>query len=106
MTAVRLSSHGDADAGTIGPLASTFGRSDTVYAQVDTSGSAASYSLYARWIAPGNLVLSDYGLHVGHPGTAHTVISLSKPDGWLPGAYRIELAINGKPQRTVVFQVR
>lgn len=106
VTDVRLSNEGDTASGTIGLPTSTFARTDTVYAEVQTTGTAGSYTLYARWLAPDGTTLSDYGIGVNEAGLKRTVISLSKPDGWSPGTNTIELAINGKIERTVPFKVQ
>jgi hypothetical protein len=106
VTQVRLSDRGDTENRTLGAPRTAFGRHDTVFAEVQTSGGATDYSIYAKWMAPDGTVLSDYGVHVDRPGVQRTVISLSKPDGWMPGEHRIELAINGQKQQTVTFVVR
>jgi hypothetical protein len=106
ITDVRLSDQGSAEDNRIGPPKSTFGPRDTVYAEVESQGTATSYTIYAKWIAADGTMLSDYGIKVNQAGTNRTVISLSKPDGWQPGENRIELAINGKAERTVTFVVR
>ena len=103
---VRLSNQGDTEKQTLGMETGSFGPTDTVYAEVETSGTAGAYTLYAKWFAPDGTVLSDYGMSINEAGPTRTVISLSKPDGWEPGEGRIELAINGKVERTVPFQVR
>lgn len=103
---VRLSNEGDAEEGTLGMETSSFGPQDTVYAEVETSGTAGAYTLYAKWTAPDGTVLSDYGMSINEAGPVRTIISLSKPDGWEPGEGRIEIAINGKVEQTVPFQVR
>lgn len=103
---VRLSNQGDTEEGTIGMETGSFGPTDTVYAEVETSGTAGAYTLYAKWIAPDGTVLSDYGMSITEAGPTRTVISLSKPDGWEPGEGRIEVAINGKQEKVVTFDVR
>ena len=106
ITDVRLSDQGNAEDNRIGLPKNTFGPRDTVYAEVESQGTASSYTIYAKWIAADGTMLSDYGIKVNQAGTNRTVISLSKPDGWQPGENRIELAINGKTERTVTFVVR
>lgn len=103
---VHLSKQGDAEKGTIGMPTTSFAPTDTVYAEVETNGTAGSYSLYAKWLAPDGAVLADYGMRINEAGPKRTVISLSKPDGWAAGQGRIELAINGKTERTVTFDVQ
>lgn len=103
---VTLSSKGDTEKQTLGMPAATFGPKDTVYAEVQTSGTAAAYTLYAKWIASDGTVLADYGMRINEAGLKRTIISLSKPDGWPQGENKIELAVNGKLERTVTFMVR
>ena len=64
------------------------------------------YTLYAKWIANDGSILSEYGTRVAEAGAQRTVISLSKPDGWASGDYRIELAINSQEGREVSFAVQ
>lgn len=102
---VRLSKEGDTEKHTLGAPTEKFGPTDTVYAEVETSGTAKEYTIYAKWMTADGTVLADYGMRVDQPGTKRTVISLSKPDGWPSGKNSIEIAINGKTERTVDFQV-
>jgi hypothetical protein len=104
--ATTLSNQGDPETGSIGPATTVFGPQDTVYVQVHTKGSAPEYTLYAKWLSPDGEVLSDYGMRVAQGVDSRTVISLSKPDGLLPGENRIEIAINGQPPRVLTYQVR
>ena len=103
---VRLSNSGDTEKHTLGAPTEKFGPKDTVYAEVETSGSAKEYTIYAKWMTADGTVLADYGMRVDQPGTKRTVISLSKPDGWPSGKNSIELAVNGKTERTVTFEVQ
>ena len=103
---VRLSDSGDTEKNTLGAPKEKFGPKDTVYAEVETSGTAKEYTIYAKWMTATGDVLADYGMRVDQPGTKRTVISLSKPDGWPSGKNSIELAVNGKTERTVTFEVQ
>ena len=102
---VRLSKQGDTEQNTLGSPATTFAHTDTVYAEVETSGTAGAYTLYAKWLAPDGTVLSDYACASTRP-VPSARCRLSKPDGWAPGQGRIELAINGEIERAVPFQVQ
>lgn len=106
VTSVRLSDQGDTEANTLIGSASRFGPKDTVYAEVETNGTANGYNIYAKWMAPDGSVLSDYGMRVNEPGMKRTVISMSKPDGWEKGTHSIEIAINGETQQTITFSVQ
>ena len=102
---VRLSNRGDAEENSIGGQVATFQPNDTVYAEIETSGTAPGYTIYAKWLAPDGTVLSDYGMRVNEAGPKRTVISLSKPDGWARGQGKIEIAINGELEETATFDV-
>lgn len=102
---VRLSRQGDTEKHTIGAPATSFGPTDTVYMEVETTGTAAGYTLYAKWFAPDGTELADYGMRIAEAGPKRTVISLSKPDGWASGQGKVELAINGELEETVTFEV-
>lgn len=106
ITGVRLSNVGDPEAGVVGLAADSFDTDDVVYVEVQTTGSAKAYTLYAKWMAGDGSVLADYGVNVDQPGLQRTVISLSKPDGWPKGSNSVRLAINGQPERIVTFKVR
>lgn len=103
--AVRLSAEGDTEENTLGAPTSIFGPRDSVYAEIQSNGTASEYTIYAKWIGADGNVLADYGIRVNEAGPKRTVISLSKPDGWPEGENRIELAINGKVLRTETFTV-
>ena len=104
--AVRLSAEGDTEENTLGAPTSTFGPRDSVYAEIQSNGTANEYTIYAKWIGADGNVLADYGIRINEAGPKRTVISLSKPDGWAPGENRIELAINGRVLRTETFRVQ
>jgi hypothetical protein len=103
---VTLSNQGDTEKNMIGAPTTTFGPQDTVYAEVQSKGTAKEYTIYAKWISADGSVLSDYGIKLNQAGDNRSVISLSKPDGWATGDNKIELAINGKTEKTVTFHVR
>lgn len=105
VVAVRLSNVGDTEENTIGAPSVSFAARDTVYAEIESQGTANEYTIYAKWIGADGAELADYGIKVNEGGLKRTVISLSKPDGWAPGENRIELAINGNPTVTEVFRV-
>lgn len=103
---VQLSNSGNTETNTFGMPTARFTPTDSVYAEVQTQGTATSYTLYAKWIGADDSVLAEYGMKVQEAGPKRTVISLSKPDGWPAGTNRIELSINGKLEKTATFDVR
>jgi hypothetical protein len=105
VVAVRLSDQGDTEKQTLGMPTSQFGPKDTIFAEIETTGTASGYTIYAKWAAPDGTVLSDYGMKVNEAGLKRTVISLSKPDGWQSGTNTLEIAINGEKQQVATFRV-
>lgn len=105
VVAIKLSNVGDTEENTIGAPSTSFAPRDTVYAEIESQGTANEYTIYAKWVGADGAELADYGIKVNEGGLKRTVISLSKPDGWAPGENRIELAINGNPTVTEVFRV-
>lgn len=107
VTGVRFSDSGDTESHLLGVPVDTFPTSvQTIYAEVETSGTASEYTLYAKWLDPEGNALSDYGMRLNNAGPVRTVISLAKPDGWAPGPYRVEIAVNSQAPHTASFQVR
>lgn len=101
---VRLSNHGDTEQHMLGAPTTRFAPTDTVYAAIESEGTAKDYTIYAKWIGADGMELADYGIREDQAGRNLTVISLSKPDGWPKGTSRIEISVNGKLERTVTFQ--
>ena len=77
-----------------------------VFVLIQTKGTAAKYTLSAKWLQPSGEVLTEYAQTLSKPGVNDTVFSLSRPDGWPPGEYKIELSINGKKLITKTFGVQ
>jgi hypothetical protein len=85
--------------------AALFAPDAVVYLAIGTEGTAAGYTLSAKWIAPDGQLLTEYGQRVEGAGPKVTHFSLSRPDGWTTGRYSVELAINGRTEQTVNFDV-
>ncbi|MDQ3287890.1 MAG: hypothetical protein M3Q42_06440 [Pseudomonadota bacterium] len=100
-----MSNQGDTEKHTLGMPRETFGSKDTIYAEIESTGSDSGYTLYTTWVGADGSVLSDYGMRVDEAGMKRTVVSLSKPDGWPSGTYRIKIAINGEDQEAATFEV-
>lgn len=77
-----------------------------VFVSIQTKGTAAKYTLSAKWLQPSGELLTEYAQTLSKPGVNDTVFSLSRPDGWPPGEYKIELSINGKKLTTKTFGVQ
>ena len=84
-----------------------FGKSDTIYASVDTTGSGTA-TLKARWtyLKGDKPTAVDEGSQtISATGPSTTEFHISKPDGWPAGEYQVEILINDQPAGTKKFVV-
>ena len=105
ITDVKLSDNADEKKLT-GMMTSQFKPTDGVFMSIRTEGTAAKYTLSSKWLTPTGDTLTEYSQALTAGGVNDTIFSLSKPDGWAPGEYKVELSINGKLLKTVTFNVR
>ncbi|HTE15441.1 MAG TPA: hypothetical protein VK642_10230 [Burkholderiales bacterium] len=86
----------------------TFAKGDTIYAAVETTGSGNA-DLKAKWtFIKGDKVadVSDSAETIAASGPAVTSFKVSKPSGWPPGDYQVEISLNGKSVGTKKFSVK
>ena len=86
----------------------TFGKSDTIYAAVETTGSGNAM-LTARWTyhsgdKPAQVSASSQTFIASGP--AVTDFQISMPDGLPRGDYRVEISLNNKSVGTRKFVVK
>lgn len=87
--------------------ADSFGKNDTIYAVVETTGSGTA-TLAAKWTYhKGDQVAAvDESTQTITPtGPAVSEFHVAKPDGWPAGDYQVEISVNGKPAGTKKFSV-
>lgn len=89
-----------------GQMTDQFKPTEGVFLDIRTKGTAPKYTLSAKWLTPGSEILTEYSQIISTSGEANTIFSLSKPDNWAKGTYKVELFINGKFLRSVPFTVR
>lgn len=104
ITDVKLSDNADEKKLT-GMMTSQFKPTDGVFMSIRTEGTAGKYTLSSKWLTPTGETLTEYSQAINAGGVNDTIFSLSKPDGWAPGEYKVELSINGKLLKTVPFNV-
>lgn len=89
-----------------GALSSDFGPQDSVFMAIRTNGTAEKYTISSKWYYPDGQVITENSQIVSGAGPSSTIFSMSKPDGWAPGTYKVEYSINGKLMQTKEFVVR
>ena len=89
-----------------GPLSDEFTSKDSVFLAIRTNGTAEKYTISSKWFYPDGEVITENSQIVTGAGPTSTIFSMSKPDGWEPGTYKVEFSINGKLQQTKTFPVR
>ena len=86
----------------------TFTKSDTIYAVVETTG-AGNAKLEAKWTfhkGDKSVPVSESSQTINASGTATSEFHVSKPDGWPPGDYQVEVSLNDTPAGTKRFVVK
>ena len=76
----------------------SFTPTDTIYASVDTTGSGTA-NLAAKWTyrKGGQVaVVKEDSMTVNTTGPATHEFHVSKPDGWPPGDYEVEVTLDGR----------
>jgi hypothetical protein len=86
----------------------TFAPQDTIYASVDTTG-VGTASLAARWTYHRGdqvAVVKEDTMSITATGPATNEFHVSKPDGWPPGDYMVEITLNGEAAGSGKFVVK
>ena len=91
---------------TISDSSNSFKATDTIYASIATAGSAATATLKARWTYQDGQVVNESTQTIAPTGDARTEFHISKPDGWPPGKYKLEVFLNGSSSATKDFEVQ
>lgn len=87
------------------PLA-VFAPTDTLHAVVATTGAAASAVLAAKWTYEDGQTVNEDSRTIAPTADAWTDFTLSKPDGWPVGKYKVEISLNGAPAGSREFEVK
>lgn len=104
VTAVDLGSAVGADQKVTAPT-TTFSPGNTIYAAVATTGKGTA-TLDAKWIYQDGQTIKEDSKSIAADGPATTTFSISKPDGWPTGNYKIEVTLNGTPAMSKDFTVK
>ena len=85
---------------------SAFAPTDTIYAVVNTGGSAQSVTLAAKWTYQDGQTVNESSQSIAPTGPASTAFQISKPDGFPAGKYKVEVTKDGSPAGTRDFEVK
>lgn len=106
---IELGSAVNADTRQVTAPATTFAPADTIYATVTTTGPGLDgdeVRMDADWVDQDGQVV----FHSGHRGLAGAslpdLLSASKPEGFKPGKYTLQIKLNGAPAASKEFTVR
>jgi hypothetical protein len=84
----------------------TFKPNDTIYASVATEGSSPSATLRAKWSFEGGQLVDESTRTIAPNNRERTEFHISKPDGWPPGKYKLEVFLNDQLTETKNVDVR
>jgi hypothetical protein len=84
---------------------STFSPRDTIFASVETSGSAPNATINARWTYEGQQIVKEDTRTIAPSGTETTEFHITKPSGWPKGKYQFTVSLGGSTQ-SKDFEVR
>lgn len=105
VVAVELGTTLDED-GRVAAPADVFAPGDTIHAAVVGVGSSPGLTLSARWIAADGTEVAKAGQALVPEAPTVATFTVSNPDPWPTGAYRVEVAINDRVVETRAFEVR
>ena len=103
VTTVDLGNTVGADNRVAAPMTS-FAKTDTIHASVATDGGTAG-NLTAKWSFQDGQVVDTQDKSVA-AGPQVTDFSISKPDGWPAGNYKLEITNNGMVVQTREFDIK
>ena len=86
----------------------SFGKKDTIYASVETTGSGTA-TLKAKWTyrkGGQESLVKEETQTITPTGPATSEFHISKPDGWPVGDYQVEIFVEDKPARSKTFTVK
>jgi hypothetical protein len=91
----------------ISDATTTFATKDTIYASVATTGSMAGTSLIAvKWTYQTGDVVKEDSASLELTGPAITDFSISNPNPWPVGKYKVDVSLNGALVQSKDFEVK
>jgi hypothetical protein len=88
-----------------GEAATMFGKKDTVYVSMWTSNAPVGTEITARWFGPDGKQLTEDKIVTDKAGDGYTSFHAANTRGWAPGAYRVDVLLNGAPAGSTTFTI-
>lgn len=88
-----------------GEMATTFGKADTVYVSMWTASAPVGTEITARWFGPDGQQVTEDKIVTDRAGDGYTSFHAANVNGWTPGAYRVEILVNGAPAGSTSFTI-
>ncbi len=92
--------------GKVSAPATVFAPTDALHAVVATTGAATNAVLAAKWTFEDGQTVNEDSRTIAPTADAWTDFTLSKPDGWPVGKYKVEISLNGAPAGSREFEVK
>lgn len=92
--------------GRVTDATTTFAPGDTIYASVETEGTADAATLTALWSYEDGQVVNESNRTIAPDGPANTEFHVSKPDGWPAGGYEVVISLDGAEAGRASFEVQ
>ena len=84
----------------------TFATNDTIYAAVATTGAVAGNSKIAvKWTYQTGDIVKEDSIDIALTGPATTDFSISNPNAWPVGKYKVDVSLNGAVVHSKDFEV-
>jgi hypothetical protein len=82
-----------------------FGPRDVLYVKVDLDGTAPKAQVTARWLHDGKVLHEEPQVVPLDQGLFAAEFHVMKASGWEPGAYRVDVLLDGLPAGSRQFEV-
>lgn len=81
---------------------------NSIYASVDTTGQTDGSTLSARWsyVDGKDKLVSAISQSIATTGPATTTFTISNPQAWPQGTYKVDIAVDGKAVSSKRFEIK
>ena len=83
-----------------------FGPRDTIYASVQTTGTASAATLTARWSFENGQVVDSTSMTISPSAPAWTEFHITKASPWPTGKYKVAILLNGQQVQEKDFEIK